>query len=250
MPPALDITVNIPDKFERIAKVIARAGVCSRREAEKLVAEGRVAVDGEIITSPALNISPGQRVTIDGSPLPRRDRVRLWRYHKPVGLITTHNDEKNRPTVFANLPPQLPRVISVGRLDINSEGLLLLTNDGELARHLELPSTGLQRSYRVRIRGRITERQIAKLAAGMTVDGINYGAVKVAVEREQGANSWLTVRLSEGKNREIRKLLAHFSLPVNRLIRTSYGPFQLDDLKSEMVAEVPEKIMRQLLYDE
>lgn len=235
-----------PDKGERIAKVIARAGAASRRGAEEIIRAGRVAVNGTAIDSPALNVVPADLVTIDGTPLPQADRTRLWRYHKPPGLITAHRDPAGRPTVFDRLPGELPRVISVGRLDLTSEGLLLLTNDGALARRLELPKTGWKRRYRVRVYGRIAERDIVRLGDGMTIDGIRYGPIQVAVEKE-GANSWLAVSLAEGKNREIRKVMTHLGLPVSRLIRTAFGPFQLGRLPRGAVDEISGKVLKEQL---
>jgi len=214
----------------RIAKAIARAGLCSRREAERWIADGRVAVNGRLITTPAYDTGPGDRITVDGKALPEPEPIRLWRYYKPRGLVTTHRDPQGRPTVFANLPPALPRVISVGRLDFNTEGLLLLTTDGALARHLELPSTGWLRRYRVRARGRISQDALDKLKNGITVDGMNYGPIEASLDTERGANVWLTIGLREGKNREVRKVLATLGLEVSRLIRISFGPFQLLDL--------------------
>lgn len=232
---------------ERIAKVLARAGVCSRREAERLIAEARVTVNGTVLDTPAVKVTDTDLITVDGQPLPERQSSRLWRYHKPVGLVTTHKDPEGRPTVFDALPTALPRVISVGRLDITSEGLLLLTNDGALARRLELPSTGWLRRYRVRVHGRVKETDLAPLTKGVTIDGVRYQAAAASLDRTQGANAWLTISLREGKNREIRKLMEYLGLTVNRLIRLSYGPFQLGDLKPGAVAEVPGKVIREQL---
>lgn len=229
---------------ERIAKALARAGLCSRREAERWIAEGRVAIDGAVLTSPARDIDERNVVTVDGKPLPTAEPSRLFRYHKPTGLVTTHKDEQGRPTVFDNLPAGLPRLISVGRLDLNSEGLLLLTNDGGLARELELPSRGWLRRYRVRVHGAPAADQLAALAQGVTVDGIQYGPIAAALDRAQGANAWLTVSLREGRNREVRKVMAYLGLGVTRLIRVAYGPFQLGDLPRGAVAEVPRGEMR------
>lgn len=224
---------------ERIAKVIARAGLCSRRDAERWIVDGRVSVNGKTLASPAFTVGPGDRIIVDGKPLPVPEAPRLFLYHKPVGLVTTMRDEQNRPTVFANLPPDLPRVVSVGRLDLNSEGLLLLTNDGGLARYLELPANALKRRYRVRVHGAVKAAQLARLAQGVTVDGVNYGPIEATMERAQtGANTWLIVTLKEGKNREIRKVMAHLGLQVSRLIRTGYGPFELRDLAPGAVREV------------
>jgi 23S rRNA pseudouridine2605 synthase len=235
---------------ERIAKVIARAGLASRREAEGLIAAGRVAVNGAAISSPALNVSPRDKVTIDGVPLPAKARTRLFRYHKPRGLVTTHADPQGRPTIFAKLPRRLPRLISVGRLDLNSEGLLLLTNDGGLARALELPSTGWERRYRVRALGRVTQEALDGLKRGITVAGVRYGPIEAALDREQGANVWLTVSLREGKNREVRRVLEHLGLKVNRLIRVSYGPFELGELDDGTVEEVETTELRKALGPE
>jgi len=232
---------------ERIAKVMARAGLCSRREAETWILAGRVAVNGETLTSPAFTVSPRDEIAVDGKPLPVRERTRLFLYHKPKGLVTTNRDERDRATVFAALPKHLPRVVSVGRLDLNSEGLLLLTNDGGLKRILELPETGWQRRYRVRANGRVTQEALDRLAKGITVDGIEYGPIKAVLDRAQGANSWLTMSLREGKNREIRNVLRALGLAVNRLIRVSYGPFQLGELKPGGVEEVKGRVLHEQL---
>jgi 23S rRNA pseudouridine2605 synthase len=235
---------------ERIAKVIARAGLASRRTAEMLIAAGRVAVNGKVIASPALNVSSRDTITVDGEPLPAATRTRLFRYHKPRGLVTTHSDPQGRPTIFAKLPKRLPRLISVGRLDLNSEGLLLLTNDGGLARALELPATGWRRRYRVRALGRVTQDALDRLKRGVTVAGVRYGPIEAALDREQGANVWLTVSLREGKNREVRRVLEHLGLKVNRLIRVSYGPFELGELGDGTVEEVETEELRQALGPE
>jgi 23S rRNA pseudouridine2605 synthase len=222
----------------RIAKAMARAGLCSRRDAERWIAEGRVSVNGRILTTPGLQVGPSDRVLVDGNPMPTAEQARLWRYHKPRGLVTTHKDPEGRPTVFDNLPEELPRVISIGRLDFNTEGLMLLTTDGALARHLELPATGWLRRYRVRARGRIRQADLDQLKDGITIEGISYGPVEATLDSEQGANIWLTIGLREGKNREIRKIMQHLGLEVGRLIRVSFGPFQLLDLapgKAELV---------------
>jgi 23S rRNA pseudouridine2605 synthase len=232
---------------ERIAKAIARAGLCSRRDAERWIAEGRVAVDGEILTSPAVTVTADSDIRVDGKKLPEPERPRLWRYHKPVGLVTTHRDEKGRPTVFGSLPAGLPRLISVGRLDLNSEGLLLLTNDGALARRLELPATGWARRYRVRVHGAVDPDRLAALARGITIDGIAYGPIRAALDRTQGSNAWLTLSLQEGKNREVRRVLEHLGHPVTRLIRVAYGPFQLGNLGRGEIEEVPAKVLREQL---
>src|SRR5580765_1777409 len=215
---------------ERIAKVIARAGLASRREAEAWIAAGRVAVNGAKIASPALNVTRADKIVVDGRPLPGAERTRLFLYHKPRGLVTTTSDPQGRPTIFSALPKDLPRLISIGRLDLNTEGLLLLTNDGGLARALELPATGWLRRYRVRAFGKVTQDQLGRLRHGIEVDGIQYGAIEAALEREKGSNVWLSFAMREGKNREIRNVLGALGLQVNRLIRISYGPFQLGDL--------------------
>jgi len=223
---------------ERIAKVIARAGLASRREAEAWIAAGRVSVNGAVITSPALNVTRRDRVSVDGAPLPGRARTRLFLYNKPRGLVTTHADPQGRDTIFRALPKGLPRLISVGRLDINTEGLLLLTNDGGLARVLELPATGWLRRYRVRALGRVTQQALDALRKGVTIAGMRYGPIEATLDREQGANVWLSFAIREGKNREVRKVLEHLGLKVNRLIRVSYGPFELGALEDGQVEEV------------
>ena len=236
-----------PHDGERIAKVLARAGLCSRRDAERWIADGRVAVNGTTLTSPALNVGPRDRITVDGEPLPARERTRLWLYHKPKGLVTTARDPEGRPTVFAALPPDLPRVVAVGRLDINTEGLLLLTNDGGLARILELPATGWLRRYRVRAHGTVTQAALDSLKNGVAIDGVLYGAVEATLDKVQGSNLWLTLGLREGKNREVKRLLAHLGLDTNRLIRISYGPFQVGDLAPGEVHEIRGKVLRDQL---
>ena len=228
---------------ERIAKRLARAGLCSRREAERWIADGRIAIDGTPITTPATLVTAKSRITVDGRPVAAAEAARLWRYHKPRGLICTNRDPRGRETIFDRLPDHLPRVVTVGRLDITSEGMLLLTNDGELARQLELPSTGWLRRYRVRVHGTVDEQRFAALARGVTIDGVRYGPVQVKLDRVQRANAWLTVSLREGRNREIRKIMEHLGLPVTRLIRTAFGPFQLGGLKAEAVSEVPAKVI-------
>lgn len=232
---------------ERIAKVLARAGVASRRAAEAMIAEGRVAVNGSVIDSPALNVTPRDKVTVDGKPLAAKEPTRVWLYNKPLGLVTSEKDEKGRPTVFDNLPEGMPRVLSIGRLDLNSEGLLLLTNDGDLKRRLELPATGWLRKYRVRVNGRPDEAQLAPLKAGVTVDGERFQPMMVTIDRQQGANAWLTIGIREGKNREIRRALDSVGLTVNRLIRTAYGPFQLGDLAAGAVEELRPRVLRDQL---
>lgn len=232
---------------ERIAKVLARAGVCSRRDAERLIAEGRVAVDGVKLTTPAFKVTPGAKIAVDGKPVKAPERARLWRYHKPKGLVTTHRDEKGRATVFEQLPNDMPRVISVGRLDYNSEGLLLLTNDGELARKLELPSSGWLRRYRVRVFGKLMQEDLDRLLRGVTIDGVEYKPVEAKMDRQQGGNAWATIALKEGKNREVRRLMESIGVKVNRLIRVTFGPFHLGQLKEGQVDEVPTKVFREAL---
>lgn len=231
----------------RIAKVLARAGVASRREAEGMILAGRVSVNGKRIDSPALNIGQGDRVLVDGKPLPEAEPARLWLYHKPLGLVTTTSDEKGRDTVFDALPEGMPRVMSVGRLDLNSEGLLLLTNDGALKRRLELPSTGWLRRYRVRVNGTPTEAMLAPLREGLVIDGERFQPMIVSIDRQQGANAWLTIGIREGRNREIRRALDQVGLSVNRLIRVSYGPFQLGTLRKGDVEEVKARVLRDQL---
>ncbi|MBR0932925.1 pseudouridine synthase [Bradyrhizobium jicamae] len=232
---------------ERIAKVLARAGLASRRDAEEIVTQGRVTVNGRVINSPALDVTANDVVAVDGTPLPPRERTRLFMYHKPRGLMTTHSDPEKRPTVFDNLPEGLPRLISIGRLDFNTEGLLLLTNDGGLARTLELPDTGWLRRYRVRAHGEVTQAQLDELKKGVEVDGVKYGPIDATLERDQGANVWLVFAIREGKNREVRNVMAHLGLEVNRLIRVSYGPFQLGELEEGKVEEVKTRVLREQL---
>jgi len=236
-------TPEKPISGERIAKVMARAGLCSRRDAERWIAEGRVKVNDRKISSPALNVSDKDKIEVDKKPLPMREPTKLWRYHKPVGLVVSHRDEKGRASVFENLPPDMARVVSIGRLDINTEGLLLLTNDGELARKLELPATGWLRRYRVRVFGSVDEVALAKLKKGIVIDGVHYGSIEAILDREQGKNNWLTIGLREGKNREIKVICEHMGLQVNRLIRISFGPFQLGDLNPGKVEEVSGKVL-------
>ncbi len=231
----------------RIAKVLARHGIASRREAEKIIAEGRVTVNGKRIESPALNVSDRDTITVDGKPLEERDPPRIWLYHKPAGLVTTERDEKGRDTVFAALPEDMPRVMSIGRLDLNSEGLLLLTNDGEIKRRLELPSTGWLRKYRVRLHGTPKDTDFDPLREGLTVDREQFRPMTVTLDRQQGGNAWVTVSLREGKNREIRRAMEAIGYSVNRLIRISYGPFRLGNLKAGEVEEVRQKIVREQL---
>jgi 23S rRNA pseudouridine2605 synthase len=235
------------NKGERIAKVMARAGLCSRRDAEVWIAEGRVRVDGKVLETPAFCVTPQHRIVVDGKLLPRAEETKLWLYYKPKGLVTTHKDEQGRATIFDSLPPELPRVISVGRLDLNSEGLLLLTNDGELARYLELPSTGWVRRYRVRVHGQVTPQELLKLAQGLTIKGVHYGSITATLDRQQGDNAWLTVSLQEGKNRELRRVFEHLGWPVNRLLRLSYGPFQLGTLNPGDVKAVAPKLLKDQL---
>ena len=234
-------------KGDRIAKVLARAGVASRRDAERMIDAGRVTVNGDKITSPALNVTPADLITVDGKPVSEPEPERLWLYHKPVGLVTSDRDEKGRKTIYDDMPDDLPRVMSVGRLDINSEGLLLLTNDGAIKRKLELPSTGWLRRYRVRINGRPQDATFDPLRRGITVEGEKFQPMQIQLDRQQGANAWLTVGLREGKNREIRRAMQDIGLTVNRLIRISYGPFQLGELKVGEVEEVRRKVMRDQL---
>ncbi len=231
----------------RIAKFIARSGVCSRRTAEELILQKRITVNGDIVDNPAMNVDGSEKILVDGEKLPQIQDTRLWLYYKPVGLVTSHKDEKNRATVFENLPEGLPRVISVGRLDLNSEGLLLLTNNGELSRKLELPSNGWVRRYKVRVFGVVNPDKLKQLQKGVIVDGIEYGSVKAEIESKQGANTWLMVALTEGKNREIRKIMKYLGLEVSRLIRLSYGPFQLGNLKRGEVKEVSQKVLKEQL---
>ena len=232
---------------ERIAKALARAGVCSRRDAERLIAEGRVSLNGKVLDTPAVKVGPSDRIVVDGKPIRSAERTRLWRYYKPKGLVTSHKDEKGRPTVFENLPPGMPRVISVGRLDYNSEGLLLLTNDGALARRLELPSNGWIRRYRVRVFGKLEQADLDRLRKGVTSDGVSYGPVEAALDRQQGGNAWATVSLKEGKNREVRRLMEFIGVKVNRLIRVSFGPFHLGLLKEGAVDEIAYKALKEQL---
>jgi 23S rRNA pseudouridine2605 synthase len=234
---------------ERIAKALARAGLASRRDAEEMVTQGRVTVNGRVINSPALDITKNDVVLVDGKPLPERERTRLFLYHKPRGLMTTHDDPEGRPTVFDNLPEGLPRLISIGRLDFNTEGLLLLTNDGGLARTLELPDTGWLRRYRVRAHGDVTQAQLDQLKDGIEVEGVKYGPIEATLERDQGANVWLVFAIREGKNREVRNVCAHLGLEVNRLIRVSYGPFQLGEVPEGQVEEVRARVLRDQLGD-
>lgn len=232
---------------ERIAKRIARSGLCSRRDAERLIAAGRVAVDGTTIDSPALDVAPASVVTVDGEALQASGQPRLFRFHKRKGVLTTERDPRGRPTIYDRLPANLPRLMPVGRLDFNSEGLLLMTNDGGLKRTLELPATGWLRRYRVRVHGAVDPARLAALKDGTLVEGVRYGPIEARLDRTQGSNSWLTIGLREGKNREVRKVLAHLGLDVNRLIRVSFGPFQLGALQEDAVEEVTGKVLREQL---
>ena len=232
---------------DRIAKYLARAGVASRRDAEKLLAEGKVRMNNAVVTHPATFVGAGDLVTVGGKLVDTPDKTRLWRYHKPEGLVTTHRDPEDRPTVFQKMPAHLPRVVSVGRLDLNSEGLLLLTNDGALARQLELPSNGWLRRYRVRVFGAVDGKALASLARGVTIEGVQYGEIEAAVDSSKGDNTWLTMSLREGRNREIRRVLLHLGYRVSRLIRVAYGPFQLGMLERGAVEEVTGKVLRELL---
>jgi 23S rRNA pseudouridine2605 synthase len=232
---------------ERIAKRIARSGLASRRDAERMIAEGRVKLNGRAVATPATIVSPADSIEVDGQPLATRERTRLWLFNKPKGLVTTNRDPQGRATIFSALPPELPRVMTIGRLDINTEGLLLLTNDGGLARVLELPATGWLRRYRVRAHGETDQPTLDQLRRGVTLDGMVYGAVEAKLDRVQGSNLWLTVGLREGKNREVKRVLEHLGLGVNRLIRISYGPFQLGDLQPGAVEEVRGRVLREQL---
>ena len=232
---------------ERIAKFLARAGVCSRRDAERLIADGRVKLNGKVLDTPAVKVTAKDKVLVDNRPIGAATETRLWRYHKPSGLVTTHRDPAGRPTVFERLPQDLPRVISIGRLDLTSEGLLLLTNDGALARQLELPANGWLRRYRARAFGRITQEELDKLQSGITIEGVKYGAIDAKLESGRGANVWIALSLTEGKNREVRRVLEALGLRVNRLIRIAYGPFQLGMLAPGAVEEISGKVLRDQL---
>jgi 23S rRNA pseudouridine2605 synthase len=244
-----DSTSDTPSG-DRIAKILSRAGIASRREAERMIEEGRVSVNGTVITSPALNVIPADRIVVDGKPVGAPEPARVWLYHKPTGLVTSDSDEKGRETVYDALPADMPRVMSIGRLDLNSEGLLLLTNDGGVKRLLELPSTGWLRRYRVRVNGRPTDEVLEPLRKGIISEGQPFQPMEVVLDRQQGANAWLTVGLREGKNREIRRAMEEIGLTVNRLIRVSYGPFQLGDLKAGAVEEIRRKVLRDQLGPE
>jgi 23S rRNA pseudouridine2605 synthase len=246
------VTEDAPERGERIAKWLSRAGVASRRDAEKLLGEGRVKLNGALVTHPATFIQPGDIVQVNGSVVDTPDRQRLWRYHKPDGLVTTHKDPEGRPTVFERLPTHMPRVVSVGRLDLNSEGLLLLTNDGGLSRRLELPANGWIRRYRVRVHGDVDPRALAALAAGVVVEGVKYGPIDAAIDAKSGksgTNIWLSVSLNEGRNREVRRVMTHLGLQTTRLIRVAYGPFQLGNLGRGEVDEITGKVLREQIPD-
>ena len=238
-----DLEPRGPAERMRIAKAMARAGLCSRRDGERWIAEGRVSVNGRILTAPGVEVGPADRILVDGQPLPSAEPAQLWRYYKPRGLVTTHADPEGRPTVFDALPPELPRVISIGRLDFNTEGLLLLTNDGALARYLELPSTGWLRRYRVRAHGRVSQADLDGLKEGVTIEGVRYAGIDATIDSVQAGNMWLTIGLREGKNREVRRILGSLALEVNRLIRVSYGPFQLMDLTPGAIEPVKRRIL-------
>ena len=233
-----------PMKGDRIAKVLARAGVASRREAERMIEAGRVRVNGELLKTPAHTVTDADEILVDDQPIAEKQPPRVWRYHKPPGVMTTHNDPGGRPTVFENLPEGMPRVISIGRLDMNSEGLLLLTNDGELARQLELPSTAWARKYRARAYGRITQENLDTLQKGIVIDGVPTGPIEATLDKQQGDNAWISVTIREGKNREVRRALDTLGLKVNRLIRLAYGPFQLGTLGKHEVDEVQRRVLR------
>lgn len=232
------------DNSERIAKFLARAGIASRREVERMIEAGRVRVNGKVLDTPAFKVTGKEKIEVDGNPVEEKAPTRLWRYHKPTGLVTTHRDPEGRETVFDKLPKDLGRVISVGRLDLTSEGLLLLTNDGELARALELPSTAWMRRYKARAYGRVDDAAVEKLRKGVTVEGIKYGPMEVEIERETGHNIWLNIGIREGKNREVRKALDSVGLRVNRLIRTAYGPFQLGQLDKNEIKVIPHRVLK------
>lgn len=232
---------------ERIAKRLARAGMCSRRDAERWIEAGRVKVDGKVLETPAFVVTDKNVIEVDGKPLPAADRPRLWRYHKPPGEMVTARDPEGRRTIFDSLPNGMPRVVTIGRLDFMSEGLLLLTNDGGLARQLELPANGWTRRYRARVHGGVDEARLAALATGITIEGVRYGAIEASLDRQQRSNAWLDIALAEGKNREVRRVLAHLDLPVVRLIRVAFGPFHLGELERGHVDEIPPQALDNLL---
>ncbi|MEM8936119.1 MAG: pseudouridine synthase [Pseudomonadota bacterium] len=235
------------EEGERIAKFLSRAGIASRREAERLIEQGLVSVDGKTLETPAFKVTPQMDIRVDGSRVGAPEAPRLWRYHKPSGLVTTHKDPQGRPTVFEAVAGRLPRVMSVGRLDLTTEGLLLLTNSGALSRQLELPATGWVRRYRVRAHGRVSEAALAALGEGVEIDGVRYRPIRATLDSVQGGNVWLQVGLTEGKNREVRRVMEYLDLKVNRLIRTAYGPFQLGRLQRRAVEEAPAKQLREQL---
>jgi len=241
---------ELPKTGDRIAKYLARAGVASRRDIERMITAGRITLNGKLLDTPAVKVTEKDNITVDGKPIGAPERARVWRYYKPNGLVTSARDEKGRRTIFDALPENLPRVMTIGRLDLNSEGLLLLTNDGELKRRLELPSTGWVRRYRVRVNGRPTDALLEPLREGITVDGEHFQPMTVDIDRQQGANAWLTVGIREGKNREIRRAMNSVELNVNRLIRVSYGPFQLMDMDPGEVEEIRSKVLRDQLDDD
>ena len=228
---------------ERIAKVLSRSGVCSRREAERWILQGRISVDGKIIDSPALNVSSENKILVDGNPIPEIEPTRIWRYHKPPGRLTTRKDPEDRPTIFDGLPKEFSNLKTIVRLDMNSEGLLLLTNDGEIARCLELPTTGWTRKYRIRVHGAVDNKVFLKLKNRVRIDGYEYGPVTANLERQVGANAWVQISLQEGKNREVRRLMEHFGYTVNRLIRVSFGPFHLGKLTRGQFEEIPARVL-------
>lgn len=235
------------DKPERLAKRMAAAGLCSRRDAEKWIEDGRVSINGSLHTSPAHNVTAEDEIRVDGKPIPRVETPRLWRYYKPRGLIVSHRDEQGRDSIFDTLPDDMPRVVSVGRLDLDSEGLILLTNNGALARHLELPATGWSRKYRVRVHGRVDPSLLAGLADGVTIEGVRYQGIKAELDRQGTSNAWLTMVLKEGKNREIRRVIEHLGYRVSRLIRVSYGPFTLNALDDGEIEEIRPAVLRDQL---
>jgi 23S rRNA pseudouridine2605 synthase len=242
------MTLSSSQMPERVAKAIARAGVCSRRDAEKLISERKVKINQHVIDSPATLVTERDSIEVNGCPLPQKVKPRLWCYYKPRGVVTTHKDPQGRPTLFSTLPPTLPRVISVGRLDLMSEGLILLTNDGALARQLELPSTRLKRVYRIRVFGRVEQERLAQLKKGITIDGVHYGPIDARIVEQQNSNCWLRVSLREGKNRELRKIFSHLGYTINRLIRENYGPFTIDRLQHGTLYEVPPEVLQEFLH--